>query len=127
MSEQHASGNGAPSFVARVKAAQRKAEESILADVRQSYPALVGFLCGIADGDERLPAGTVYVSRGPRGLDVTLRLPAYSLEARYQFSSFAELVDTLENDIGLECVPWQLDFQARRKEQLESLKRMQES
>lgn len=97
---------------------------SCLPDLVEELAALRSFLLGGTEDKEGMPAGSVSLTRGPRGIRVAIRISPLGLEAHYEFQSWAEIWETLDNDLDLGTVPWQEDWQTRRKRQLAYLQEL---
>ena len=118
--------NGTPTGLRRLKEMYVRTTDSldkkILTDLSEDSPDLRTFLLGNSDTDNFRFAGRISVSRGPRSIRVRLSVPQLGLEAHYEFLSWCEIWETIDNDLSCNSVPWQDDYRTRTKAERDLLK-----
>lgn len=125
MSEELGNGQQKKSLVESVRSALGDVDDSLLRDLESDYPNLRKLLLGHKSESETCPGGSLLISRGPRGIRVNVSLPALSCQAVYSFRSWAEMWDTIENDLALGTTPWELSYRERQKQLASQLKALQ--
>lgn len=117
MSEPNHLNETVDAFLDVVRHAEKQRHSRLLQDLESEYPALRRLLLGGMVGNGSLPAASIDLRLGPQGIRVASRIPALSLEATYCFQQWEEIWDTLNNDFDLGTMPWQPDWQSKKREE----------
>lgn len=80
-----------------------------------NFPGVRLFLVGGKRDDGYWPAGSITVRCIGKNLHIRLSLAELELEARYQDSDWNTCWDTVNNDLELDTVDWQLDYKGQQR------------
>lgn len=116
MSENSRNGGDGIAHVAEtLLVSLQKRRESLLADLTNGFPGIRKHLLGCQIGDRTYPAGTVRIECDSTECVVSLAIPMLGISARYSGTTADLLLEMIERDLDLEQVPWDHDWQTKKR------------
>lgn len=103
-------------IVERIRETARGNVADVLLDMLDARPALRVFLLGQDDAEGKAPGGTISISKGARGVVISLRIPALGVEAHYEVDNWTEIWTGIEMDLASGHTAWRPDYKQRVKE-----------
>lgn len=114
--------NGKPpekigAIVEKVRKALGGSTESVLLDMQSEHPFLRLFLLGTTAEDGKAPGGTIGIAKGPQGVTIVLRIPAFGVECKYDADNWSGTWECIELDLAHGTTKWVPDYKQRRREE----------
>lgn len=88
----------------------------LLLDMNPGYPAIRKFLLGCEIGGRVYPAGSIRIETDSAECIVQLAIPMLGVSYTYRDTSADGLLERIENDLDTETVPWQHNWEVKKKQ-----------
>jgi len=107
--------NGLSEFAESVRRSMDERRRHLVADLSPAWPALRKFLIGGEIAGRVYPAGEIRIWSEVADVVVRLAIPPLGIQAEYREQSANSLIEQIENDLDTETVPWENDWQVKKK------------
>jgi len=91
------------------------AQESLLLDLKNDYPALRAMVLGDKEGTTVILPSDLVLSRRPLEAAVSIRRRQFGVTATWEGSNFHDILKIIEGDLQHDRGPWRLDWREEQK------------